>query len=75
MALSVILVSCVDLGVKDFTCNCTYIPIAGLADSNATKFDESTTVKGRLLEDAQVECSFLEGKHTAQNFSGTCLIQ
>ena len=72
-ALSTTLTSC--LKVKDYACDCTYIarPL-GPAEGEPDK-SESSTVKGRLMEDARFECSSLDNKYFMQGFDGTCLLK
>lgn len=61
---------------KDFNCKCTYIHHVTPFDS-VPKADivEENKVKARFTEQANVDCSFLEGKYFSNNFRGTCLIQ
>ncbi len=72
--ISLSLVSC--FKSKDYTCRCTYVHHTDPFDS-IPKADivEESTVKGRLAEQAQSECDFLEEKYFQNNFNGTCLIK
>lgn len=61
---------------KDYTCKCTYIHSTSLLDSiPKPNIVEQEIVKGRLQEQAQTECSFLEDKYFSNNYDGTCLLQ
>lgn len=62
------------LSEKDYTCECDYIVSNVNQDPNAQDFQETSTVKARILEDARSECGFLEGKY-ATDHNGTCVIQ
>ena len=61
---------------KDYTCKCTYVHHTDLLDT-IPKADivEESTVKGRLAEQAQSECDFLDDKYFQNNYNGTCLIK
>ncbi len=61
--------------VEDFTCQCTYIAIAGGSSDGQPNKDESTNVKAQSLGEAKVDCSSREAKYFGQDFQGTCIIQ
>lgn len=70
---TLLMTSC--LKMQDFDCECTYVadiqgPSAGEPNRN-----ETTVVKGRFHEQAQVECMGLQSKYHAEFFSGTCIIK
>lgn len=61
--------------VEDFTCECTYVATVTGPSAGQPNRVETTVVKGRLHEQAEVECAGLQSKYMAEFFSGTCLIK
>lgn len=57
--------------VKSYDCECTYVPDTNWLPASTPNKVETTTVKGRFREDADIECSF-ETKYAVQHYSGSC---
>jgi len=59
---------------KSYNCECTYVPSIPPNPVGTANKVETTTVKGRLREDADVNCAF-EGKYMTQFYAGTCTLK
>ena len=60
---------------KAYNCLCTYIPITGGPSEGQANKNETSTVYGTDLDEADIRCKQQQSKYAGQYFSGNCLIQ
>ena len=74
-SLSIISIITACVKTKNYNCECTYVADSLGPNAGQPNKVENTTVKGRLHEQATIECSGLEGKYMSDFYTGTCLIK